>query len=178
MKHAFRKSLTTAGLALLLAAGGAHADGSATGHDDDSDRNRGGHELEGTWIVTFTPPFGGATFLAVTSYIPGGVSILSPDRLPPVPGLGTTIGTAQGSWRAVGHRQFVSTHVEFRYGSVGEVLGTAKVRATTRLTSDDTFDGHGQLVFCDAMLDHCSAPGAALATVSGRRLRAEAPILP
>ena len=177
MKQAIRKSLA-AGLALLLAAAGSHADISAAGYDAESDRNRGGNELEGTWIVTVTPPFGGATYLAVASYIPGGVSIVSPDRFPPVPGLGTATGSAQGSWRAVGHRQFVSTHVEFRYGSVGEVVGTAKVRATTRLTSTDTFDGHGQLVFCDAMLEHCSAPGTALATVSGRRLRAEAPILP
>jgi hypothetical protein len=170
MKQMARKPIATVGLALMLTAVGAHSDGVANRDE--------GHELEGTWIVTVTPPFGGPAFLGLGSYARGGVLIVSPDRLPPIPGLGTVTGSAQGSWRAVGPRQFVSTHVEFRYGSVGEVLGTAKVRATTRLTSDDTFEGHGQLVFCDAMLEHCSTPSGPLSTISGKRLRAEPPIFP
>ena len=178
MERTVRISSKAAGLVLLVAVIGAHADALGVGPDSDALASAATQKLEGTWIVTVTPPFGGPPFLAYTSYVRGGVSILSPDRLAPVPGLGTVIGNAQGSWRASGPRQFVATHVEFRYGSAGEVVGTAKVRSSARLTSDDTFEGQGQLVFCDAMLEHCTAPGPALATVSGRRLHAEGPILP
>ena len=167
-----RKNFAALALMCLLSASGAEANEQA-GADPGS---AGSDGIEGTWILTITPPFGGAQFLAFTSYIPGGVSISSPDRLPPVPGLGTVIGSAQGSWAPVGHRRFVSTHVEFRYGTVGEVVGTVKLRATTRLTSENTLEGQGQLVFCDAVLQHCSATGSALATVVGTRLRAEGPL--
>ena len=135
-----------------------------------------GLKIEGTWIATVTPPFGAPSFTGYSSYVNGGVFIVAPDRLPPA--LGTTIGNAQGAWRPISHGRFVSTHVELRYGPAGDVVGSAKVRAVVRLTSDDTFEGQGQLQLCDATLENCLPPGPALSTITGKRLRAELPILP
>ena len=178
MKQIQYKRTAAWGLALLMAAGSAYgADHKADG-DRDVDRSDQMQGIEGTWVATVTPPFGAPSFLAYSSYIKGGVFIVSPDRLPP--GSGTVIGNAQGSWRAVGDRQFAATHIEFRYGSLGEVVGTAKVRSLVRLISEDSLEGEGQLQLCDAMLQNCSppAPANALATLKGRRLRAERPVSP
>lgn len=166
------------GLVLLMAAGGAHGGDTKADRDRDGDRSDQMQKIEGSWVATVTPPFGGPSFLAYSSYIKGGVFIVSPDRLPP--GSGTVIGNAQGSWRAVSNRQFAATHIEFRYGPLGEVVGTAKVRSLVRLISEDSFEGQGQLQLCDAMLENClpPSPANALATLKGRRLRAERPVLP
>ena len=163
MKQTICKLAGALGIGLLLATAGANA-------------TEPGRGIEGTWIATVTPPFGAPSFLAYSSYIEGGVFIVSPDRLPP--GWGTIIGNAQGAWRTISHHRFVSTHVEFRYGPMGDVVGTAKVRAIVRLISDDAFEGQGQLQLCDAMLENCSPPSTALATITGKRLRAELPIVP
>jgi len=178
MKQTRTKLMTAWSFALLLAATGAHAADSKADRGKDGDRNEQADEIEGTWIATVTPPFGAPSFLAHPSYIRGGVLIISPDRLPLA--LGTPIGSGQGGWQAVGRRQYLSTHVELRYGLSGEVVGTAKVRSIVRLTSDDSFEGSGQLQLCDLMLDNCSppAPPSAFATIKGRRLRVEPLVLP
>jgi hypothetical protein len=164
--------------AMLLAAAGAHGADSKADRDRDGKHDEQADEIEGTWIATVTPPFGAPSFLAHPSYIRGGVFIASPDRLPPE--LGTPVGSGQGNWRAIGHRQFLSTYVELRYGASGEVVGTARVRSIVRLTSDDSFEGWGQLQLCDPMLENCAppAPASALATIKGRRLRVEPLVLP
>jgi hypothetical protein len=178
MEQTRTKLVTALSFALLLAAAGAHGADSKADRDKDGDRNEQAEEIEGTWIATVTPPFGAPSFLAHPSYIRGGVFIISPDRLPPA--LGTPIGSGQGGWRAAGHRQYLSTYVELRYGVLGEVVGTAKVRSIVRLTSDDSFEGSGQLQLCDAMLENCSppAPPSAFATIKGRRLRVEPMVVP
>ena len=178
MEQTRTKLVTAWGVALLLAAAAAHGADSKTDHDKDGDRDERAEPIEGTWIATVTPPFGAPSFIAHPSYIRGGVFIISPDRLPPA--LGTPIGNGQGNWRAVGHRQYVETHVEFRYGVLGEVVGTAKVRSIVRLTSDNSFEGSGQLQLCDAMLANCAppAPPSQFAMLKGRRLRVEPPVVP
>lgn len=171
MKQNPCKIIASLGFSLLLAAP------LATAFEfDGNDESDGGRQIEGTWILTVTPPFGAPSFLAISSYARGGVLVTTPDRLPP--NLGNTINDALGSWRATGHRTFVSTHVEFRYGPMGNVIGTVKLRASTRITKEDAFEGVGQLQLCDATFDHCSPPSPTLSTVMGRRLPAEPPIVP
>ena len=144
---------------------------SSSGRDDHDDSL-----IEGTWILTVTPPGGAPSFRAVAAYAKGGVVVTTPDRLPP--NLGNTLNDAIGAWRETGHRSFVSTQVEFRYGPMGNVIGSVKLRATARITRYDTLEGNGQLQLCDADVANCSPASSDLAVVVGRRLVAEGPIVP
>ncbi len=144
---------------------------SSSGRGDDDDAL-----IEGTWILTVTPPGGAPSFRAVAAYAKGGVVVTTPDRLPP--NLGNTLNDAIGAWRETGHRSFVSTQVEFRYGPMGNVIGSVKLRSAARITRYDTLEGVGQLQLCDGNLNNCSPTASDLAVVLGRRLVAEGPILP
>ena len=174
MNQPSRKSMTTLGLALLLAIVAAHAEDSALARDADADPR--GRQIEGTWIATVTPAPGAPSFTGYSSYIRGGAFIVSADRFPPA--FGTAVGNSQGSWRAAAHGEFVSTHLGILRSVAGDVVGTFKIRASVRLTTDDTFEGHGQLQLCDATFENCAPPFPGLSNVTGRRLHAQGPILP
>ena len=175
MNQPSRKSMTTLGLALLLAIGAAHAEESALALARDADADPRGKQIEGTWIATVTP-LGAPSSTGYSSYIRGGAFIVSADRFPPA--FGNAVGNSQGSWRAAPHGQFVSTHVGILHSAAGDVVRTFKIRASVRLTTDDTFEGQGQLQLCDAMFENCAPPFPGLSTISGRRRQAQGPLLP
>ena len=131
-------------------------------------------QIEGTWLVTVTPPAGGPpAYFSTASFARGGTLTTAPD---PSIGPGVT-STGQGSWEKTGHRQFISTHIAFIYGAGSTIVGTIKINATYRLTDNNTFEGFGQLQICDSTGNHCFLPGPpgappTCATLHGERLRA------
>jgi hypothetical protein len=130
--------------------------------------------LVGTWRVTVTPPPGGPPqYISVGSYMTGGVFITSPD---PSVGPGVT-STGQGTWERTGGNQFASSHVAFTYDSVGHITGTIRIKASYQLTGKDSFEGTGQLQFCDLAIDNCFTPPGCpdLAVLRGERMKAEPP---
>ena len=133
--------------------------------------------LEGTWLITVTPPAGGPPqYISLGSYMSGGVLITAPD---PSVGPGVT-SPGQGTWIRTGGNEFASTHVAFTYDSAGHITGTIRIKATYQLNGKDTFDGSGQLQFCDASIENCFTPPGcpALAVVRGQRIEAEGPSCP
>lgn len=165
MNFAHATAALVLGSTTLIATGAAHAQASVAPAP-----------IEGTWLLQVAPPMGAPVFAAVASYSRPGIVIVSPDRLPPIPGVGMALGAGQGSWAATGPREYKQTHVEFRYDATGAVVGTVKLRGTLRLAADDRIEGVGQLQFCDALFENCASPSPLLATVTGRRLPAEAPL--
>ncbi len=134
-------------------------------------------QLEGTWIVTVTPPAGGPpAYFSLASFASGGVLITSPD-----PSVGPTVtSTGQGTWERTRGNQFASSHVAFMYDSGGHITGTIRINSSYQLTGKDSFVGSGQLQFCDLSVNNCFTPPGcpALATLRGTRLEAEPPSCP
>jgi hypothetical protein len=138
-------------------------------------------QLEGTWRVTVTVPPGAPpgtppVYPGVASFARGGVLITAPD-----PSVGPSVtSTGQGTWVRTGGNQFASTHVAFTYDSGGHITGTIRIKSSYRLTGEDTFEGSGQLQFCDSSLNNCFTPSGcpALATLRGERINAEPPSCP
>jgi hypothetical protein len=131
-------------------------------------------QLEGTWRVTVTPPPGGPpAYTSFASFASGGVLTTSPD-----PSVGPSVtSTGQGTWARTRGDRFVSTHVAFTYDSNGHITGTIKINSRYRLTGRDSFEGNGQLQFCDASLNNCfTIPGCA--TLNGERIHAAPPSCP
>jgi hypothetical protein len=131
-------------------------------------------QIEGTWLVTVTPPAGGPpAYFSTASFGRGGTLITAPD--PSIePGV---TSTGQGSWEKTGRRQFTSTHIAFIYGAGGTIVGTIKINSTYRLTDSDTFEGFGQLQICDSTGENCFFPGPPgvpppCANLHGERLKA------
>ena len=133
--------------------------------------------LEGTWHLTVTPPLGGPPqYTGFGSYTSGGVLITSPD---PSVGPGVT-STGQGTWVRTGGNEFASTHVAFTYDSVGHITGTIRIKASYQLTGKDSFEGSGQLQFCDLSLNNCFTPPGCpvLSTLRGERIAVDPPSCP
>jgi hypothetical protein len=173
-----KRNMLMVGVALSVLALLAY--GTSAGVTSGAQAKEGGanaRQLEGTWRVTVTPPPGGPPpYIGFGSYASGGVLITSPD---PSVGPGVT-STGQGTWVRTGGQEFASTHVAFTYDSGGHITGTIKINSSYRLTSKDTFEGSGQLQFCDASLNNCFTPPGCpvLATLRGERIHAEPPSCP
>jgi hypothetical protein len=167
----------TISLALLLACGllaipgkGRGVVQSAPANDDETTAR----PIEGTWFVIVTPPAGGPpAYLSIASFASGGVLVTSPD-----PSVGpSATSTGHGTWEWTKGNRFASTHVAFVYDSNGHITGTVKINSSYRLTGNDSFEGRGQLQFCDPSLNNCfTVPGCA--TLSGKRQEAEQPSCP
>ena len=137
-----------------------------------------GRHLKGTWRITVTPPPGSPAqpYISLGSFTSAGVLITSPD---PSVGPGVT-STGQGTWAKTGGNQFASTHVAFTYDAVGNITGTIRIKASYQLTGDDSFEGSGQLQFCDVTINNCFTPPGCptLATLHGERITADPPSCP
>jgi hypothetical protein len=175
-----RNSIIATAAAILalswgLLVGGKHGPGLVP--DVEAEAGTVAPQLEGTWAVTVTPPAGGPpAYFSLGTYARGGVLITPPD---PSVGPGVT-STGQGKWERTGDNQFVSTHVAFTYDAGGHITGTIRIKASYQLTGKDSFEGSGQLQFCDASLNNCFTPPGcpALATLRGERIHAEPPSCP
>lgn len=134
-------------------------------------------QLEGTWLVTVTPPPGGPPqYISLGSYMNGGVLITSPD-----PSVGPSVTSpGQGTWIRTGGNEFASAHVAFTYDAGGNISGAIRIKASYQLTGKDRFEGNGQLQFCDTSLSNCFTPPGCpvLASVLGQRIVAEPPSCP
>ena len=172
----------------LLAFSHTHANQSSNGignaranQDDDdvaiasvkSNANDGGEVIEGTWLVSVTPPPGGPpAYFGIASFARGGAMIVAPD---PSIGPGVT-STGQGSWEKTALGQFNSTHIAFVYSADGHIVNTIKINSTYRTTGKNIFDGFGQLQICDPTGNNCFFPGPPglpppCATLHGTRLK-------
>jgi hypothetical protein len=157
---------------LALLAYGTSASVGVGSQAKDADANA--PQIEGTWRVTVTPPPGGPpAYTSFASFASGGVLITAPD-----PSVSPTVtSTGQGTWERTHANHFASTHVAFTYDSNEHIAGTIKINSDYKLTGKDSFDGNGQLNFCDASLNNCFAiPGCA--TLHGERIHAEPPSCP
>jgi hypothetical protein len=154
-------------------------DGVATAKVKLTDEEKG-EPIEGTWLVTVTPPPGGPpAYFGIASFARGGVMTTAPD---PSVGPGVT-STGQGSWEKAFPGQFTSTHMAFIYGAGGAIVSTIKINSTYRTTGKNLFDGFGQLQICDATGNNCFFPGSpgvppGCATLHGTRLRPTGPTCP
>lgn len=176
-----KRNITTVGVVLsllaLLACGVSFVGGASVTPDAQAREGASAPQLEGTWAVTVTPPAGGPpAYFSLGTFARGGVMITPPD---PSVGPGVT-STGQGTWVRTGGNEYASTHVAFTYDSGGHITGTIRIKASYRLTSKDTFEGSGQLQFCDPSLNNCFTPPGcpALATLRGERIHAEPPSCP
>jgi hypothetical protein len=165
-------------LALLLACGLLGSLGNGRGvvqaKDKDRDDETSSQQIEGTWSIIVTPPAGGPpAYLAIASFADGGVMLTAPD-----PSVGpSATSSGQGTWERTRENRFASTHVAFRYGLGGSIVGAIKVQSSYQLTGRDSFKGRGQLQICDASVNNCfTVPGCA--TLQGTRIKAEPPSCP
>jgi hypothetical protein len=134
--------------------------------------------LEGTWRVIVTPPPGAPSppYISYGSYTSGGVLITSPD---PSVGPGVT-STGLGTWVRTGGNEFASTHVALTHDAAGQITGAIRIKASYQLTSKDSFEGSGQLQFCDLSLNNCFTPPGCpiLSNLHGERIIADPPSCP
>lgn len=143
-----------------------------------SEESDGAPMIEGTWIVTVTPPAGGPpAYMSLASFATGGVMTTPPD-----PSVGPGASNGQGSWeRTRGTRNgFTSSHVAFMSDAGGHITGTVRINSNYHLIGKNTFEGSGQIKFCDVTVNNCFTPPGCpvLATLRGTRLEAVAPFCP
>jgi hypothetical protein len=132
-------------------------------------------QIEGTWLLTVTPPLPQIPpFKVFVSFARGGAFVTSPE----VTATGVVVGQSQnGAWTHLGGHEFASTGMEF--GTVPDTgqPGIFKIRSIFQLISKDDLVGNGSLSFCDTSGDNCR-PLPACSTIQGKRIKAEAPSCP
>lgn len=118
------------------------------------------HELNGTYLTTIqisdAPPGAPASFNALDTFLPGGGLLVSSSAPNP-----STRGLAHGSWSHVGHRNFTSAFVWFRFDPTGAAIGTQRVRRTM------TFSRDGSSFSATDVIEIVAPTGAVLATLHG-----------
>jgi hypothetical protein len=62
----------------------------------------------------------------------------------------------------------------------GQITGAIRIKASYQLTSKDSFEGSGQLQFCDLSLNNCFTPPGCpiLSNLHGERIIADPPSCP
>lgn len=162
----FMKRVLSAGsLAVLLAlqAGVVRAQsisddpGSKSGAASENKKSK---DLQGSWLVTVTPPGGAPPFQALVTFDAGGgvvgsaqgdVLLQAPPGVPPV------ATAAHGAWEQTAKREFLFTFRQIFYGADGSSQGGAKIRSAVTLNESgdewsgqlkvEYFDTYGNVVF-------------------------------
>ena len=130
-------------------------------------------EIEGTWLLTVTPPVPIIpTFKVFVSFARGGAFVASEE----VTASGAIIGTPQnGAWKHLGGHEFASTGMAFGNVPPTNQPGIFKIQSVFRLLGKDELEGNGRLASCDTAGENCR-PLPACSTIQGTRVKAEAPL--
>ncbi len=116
----FRRPFTIACVtASVLTAVGSPYSVQAAGED--------GKSLQGSWIVTTSIP-GDSPFQSLASITGDGTFVESLQ-----PGLNPFVSDCHGVWARTGHHEFATTCVYLRSDTVGNHIGSTKVRAIAEL---------------------------------------------
>jgi hypothetical protein len=130
--------------------------------------SEGAGSIEGTWVVTVSPPNNLAPpHNVLVSFARGGVTSGIPDiYLPPVAG---TMESPFGNWSQIGRNQYVATIAAFTHDDAGKVTGAVRIDFSYRITDGGTLEGQAHLNLCDLSFN-CSSAGPATAALTGTRL--------
>jgi hypothetical protein len=116
--------------------------------------------LNGTWLTTVqltdAPPGAPTSFNALDTFLPDGGLLVSSSAPNPA-----QRGLAHGSWSHVGHRNFTSTFVWFRFDAPGQAIGTQRVHRTMKVSTD------GSSFTATDIIEIVAPTGAVLVTIHG-----------
>jgi len=132
-------------------------------------------QIEGTWLLTVTPPVPQIpTFKVFVSFARGGAFVASEEFTTS----GNVIGDPQnGAWKHIGGHEFASTGMAFGIMPDNNQPGIFKIQSVFLLLGNDELEGKGRLAFCDSFGNNCR-PLPGCSTIQGTRVKAEAPSCP